>query len=104
MCDRVIIINKGNIVADKNLGDLLTDQNQVIQVEFDLSIDKELLNKLPSLKEAINTMENHWNLVFETEEDMRAEVFDFAKKNGLRTLQLNRKINSLESLFQNLTN
>jgi len=49
-------------------------------------------------------MENHWNLVFETEEDMRAEVFDFAKKNGLRTLQLNRKINSLESLFQNLTN
>jgi len=104
MCDRVIIINKGNIVADKNLGDLLTDQNQVIQVEFDLSIDKELLNKLSSLKEAINTMENHWNLVFETEEDMRAEVFDFAKKNGLRTLQLNRKINSLESLFQNLTN
>ena len=104
MCDRVIIINKGNIVADKKLSDLLTDQNQVIQVEFDLSVDKELLNKLPSLREAINTMENHWNLVFETEEDMRAEVFDFAKQNGLRTLQLNRKIISLESLFQNLTN
>lgn len=104
MCDRVIIINKGSIVADKKLSDLLTDQNQIIQVEFDLSIDKELLNKLSSLREAINTMENHWNLVFETEEDMRAEVFDFAKKNGLRTLQLNRKINSLESLFQNLTN
>jgi ABC-2 type transport system ATP-binding protein len=104
MCDRVIIINKGNIVADKKLSDLLTDQNQIIQVEFDLSVEKELLHKLPCLREAINTMENHWNLVFETEEDMRAEVFDFAKQNGLRTLQLNRKIISLESLFQNLTN
>ena len=104
MCDRVIIINKGNIVADKKLSDLLTDQNQIIQVEFDLSVEKEFLNKLPHLKEAVNAIENHWNLVFETEKDMRAEVFDFAKQNGLRTLQLNRKIISLESLFQNLTN
>ena len=104
MCDRVIIINKGNIVADKKLSDLLTDQNQIIQVEFDLSVEKEFLNKLPHLKEAVNAIENHWSLVFETEKDMRAEVFDFAKQNGLRTLQLNRKIISLESLFQNLTN
>ncbi len=104
MCDRVIIINKGNIVADKKLSDLLTDQNQIIQVEFDLSIEEKLLKKLPKLKEANNIAENHWDLVFETKKDMRAEVFDFAITNGLRTLQLNRKITSLESLFQNLTN
>ena len=104
MCDRVIIINKGNIVADRKLSDLLSDQSQVIQVEFDLSIEEKSLLKLPYIKEVINTKENHWNLVFETEEDMRAEVFDFAQNNGLRTLQLNRKIVSLESLFQNLTN
>lgn len=104
MCDRVIIINKGNIVADRKLSDLLSDQSQVIQVEFDLRIEEKSLLKLPFIKEVNHTRENHWNLVFETEEDMRAEVFDFACNNGLRTLQLNRKTVSLESLFQNLTN
>lgn len=104
MCDRVIIINKGNIVADKKLENLLQDQNQVIHVEFDLSVTEQLLLKLPNLREANNTEDNHWSLVFDTEKDMRAEVFDFAHNNGLRTLQLNRKIISLESLFQNLTN
>jgi len=104
MCDRVIIINKGNIVADKKLEDLLQDQNQIIQVEFDLSVEEHLLLKLPNLREANNIEGNHWNLVFDVESDMRAEVFDFAHNNGLRTLQLNRKVISLESLFQNLTN
>ena len=104
MCDRAIIISNGNIVADKKLDDLLIDQNQIIQVEFDIRVEEKLLNNLPNLKEANNSIENHWNLVFETEKDMRAEVFDFAKNNGLRTLQLNRKIMSLESLFQSLTN
>ena len=104
MCDRAIIISNGSIVADKKLEDLLIDQNQIIQVEFDVRVEEKLLKNLPNLKEANNSNENHWNLVFETEIDMRAEVFDFAKKNGLRTLQLNRKIISLESLFQSLTN
>lgn len=104
MCDRVIIINKGNIVADERLRDLLTDKGQVIQVEFDLKTDEQLLKKLPNLKAADLTAENHWDLVFETEKDMRADVFDFARDNGIRILQLNRKIMSLESLFQNLTN
>jgi ABC-2 type transport system ATP-binding protein len=104
MCDRVIIINKGNIVADKKLSELLIDHNQIIQVEFDLIVDEQLLRSLPHLKEVTNSSDNLWNLVFETEDDMRAEVFDFAKINGLRTLQLNRKSVNLESLFQNLTN
>lgn len=104
MCDRVIIINKGNIVADKKLSDLLTDQNQIIEVEFDLKVDETLLKKLTNLKEANHIAENHWQLVFKTEKDMRAKVFDFAQHNGLRTLKLNRKTMSLESLFQNLTN
>jgi ABC-2 type transport system ATP-binding protein len=104
MCDRVIIINKGNIVADEKLGDLLTEKGQVIQVEFDLKIDENLLKKLPNLKVAELTAENHWDLVFETEKDMRADVFDLARDNGIRILKLNRKIMNLESLFQNLTN
>lgn len=104
MCDRVVIINKGNIVADRKLSDFLSEQNQVIQVEFDLRVEEQFLKTLPNLKEAINVSGNLWNLIFETEQDMRADIFDFAQNNGLRTIQLNRKIISLESLFQNLTN
>jgi len=103
MCDRVIIINKGNIVADRKLSDFMSEQNQVIQVEFDLRIEASLLQKMMNLKECTNVVNNVWELVFETEQDMRAEIFDFAKENGLRTLQINRKTVSLESLFQNLT-
>jgi ABC-2 type transport system ATP-binding protein len=103
MCDRVIIINRGNIVADRKLSDFMSEQNQVIQVEFDLRIEASLLQKMINLKECTNIVNNVWELVFETEQDMRAEIFDFAKENGLRTLQINRKTVSLESLFQNLT-
>jgi ABC-2 type transport system ATP-binding protein len=81
----------------------MSEQNQVIQVEFDLRIEEALLKKLINLKEYTNITDNVWELVFETEQDMRAEIFDFATQNGLRTLQINRKIISLESLFQNLT-
>lgn len=104
MCDRVIIINKGNIVADRKLSDLLKDQNQIIEVEFDQHIEEKLLQNLPSLKHFIKNLDNNWTLVFETAKDMRADVFDFACENGLRTLKLNPKTISLESLFQNLTN
>ena len=103
MCDRVIIINKGRIAADKQLNELLEAQGQVIQVEFDAEVTEELLSSLEDLQEVTNMVGNHWNLVFESERDMRAQVFDFAVKNGLRTLQINRKIMSLESLFQNIT-
>jgi len=104
MCDRVIIINKGEIVADKKLEDLLKNQEQIIEVEFDLRIEKQLLQKLPNIKTIENIFDNTWNLTFDTKKDMRGQVFDFAKDNGLRTLLLQQKINSLEILFQNLTN
>lgn len=104
MCDRVIIIDKGTIVADKKLNELLTDNHQVVQVEFDLRIEEQMLKKLPGLSEVSNLRGNLWNLVFDSDEDMRAAVFDFAIENGLRILQLNRRIVSLESLFHSLTN
>lgn len=104
MCDRVIIINKGNIVADENLGNLLAGKSQTIQVEFDSKVEETFVSKISHLKEASNIEGNKWILDFETEEDMRAKVFDFAVENGLKTLQLIQLESSLESLFQNLTN
>ncbi len=104
MCDRVIIINKGEIVADKKLKDLLENQEQIIEVEFDLRVEEQLLNGIAHIEKAQNIFDNTWQLTFGTKNDMRSEVFDFAQSNGLKILQLQQKVISLESLFQSLTN
>ena len=103
ICDRVIIINKGQIVADKNLKELRQGNDQIIFVEFDYRIEEVALQKLPNLVSAKNTGGFTYELIFDTDKDMRPAVFDFAHDNGLKTLQLNQKTKDLESLFAELT-
>jgi ABC-2 type transport system ATP-binding protein len=104
MCDRVIIINKGEIVADKKLKDLREGQEQIVIVEFDYRVEDAFLLKLPKVKQVINTHDFIYEITFSTTEDMRSHVFDFAHDNQLKILQLNQKNVSLESLFRDLTN
>lgn len=103
VCDRVIIINKGKVVADKNLKDLREENEQVILVEFDYRVEQVALQKLPNLISAKNVGGFAYELTFDTKKDMRPVVFDFAHDNGLKTLQLNQKTKNLESLFAELT-
>ncbi len=104
ICDRVIIINKGEIVADKKLKDLKADQVQIIEVEFDYRVENVLLERLKHVTEVKNTHDFMYELTFATKEDMRPMVFDFAHDNELKILQLNQKNKNLESLFRELTN
>lgn len=103
ICDRVIIINKGTIVADKKLTELKADQAQIIEVEFDYRVETVLLNQLPHSTVVRNTHDFIYELTFDTKTDMRPTVFDFAHDNGLKILQLNQKNKNLESLFRELT-
>src|SRR5690606_1885472 len=103
MCDRVIIINKGEIVADKKLQELREGKEQTVIVEFDYRVEDAFLLKLPKAKSVINTHGFVYEIIFSTSEDMRACVFDFAHDNQLKILQLNQKNASLESLFRDLT-
>ena len=104
ICDRVIIIDKGVIVADKKMKELRDEKEQIIQVEFDYRIEEVALNAIPNLVSAKNIGGFHYELKFDTDKDMRPAVFDFAHDNGLKTLQLNRKSKNLETLFSELTN
>ncbi|MBT8295129.1 MAG: gliding motility-associated ABC transporter ATP-binding subunit GldA [Gramella sp.] len=104
ICDRVIIINKGKIVADKKLKDLREEKEQIIFVEFDYRIEEVALKIIPNLTSAKNTGGFTYELIFDTKKDMRPAIFDFAHDNGLKTLQLNHKTKNLESLFAELTN
>ena len=103
ICDRVIIIHKGEIVADKKLESLLTQNEQVVEVEFDYKIEEVAVSRIPNLKSFKNTHDMTWELTFETNKDMRPAVFDFAHDNGLKTLQLNQKNKNLEAIFRDLT-
>lgn len=103
ICDRVIIINKGKIVADKKLKELRDDKEQIVVVEFDYRVEEAFLLKLPHVKTVKNVYDFVYEITFSTHEDMRSHVFDFAHDNTLKILQLNQKNASLESLFIELT-
>ena len=103
MCDRVIIINKGEIVADKKLQELRDGKEQTVVVEFDYRVEDAFLNNLPKVKSVVNTHGFVYEITFKTAEDMRSHVFDFAHDNKLKILQLNQKNASLESMFRDLT-
>ena len=103
LCERVIIISKGKIVADKKLAELRDEQTQIIEVEFDYRIEEIALKRLPQITSVKNLGGFVYELKFDTSKDMRPAVFDFAHDNGLKTLQLNRKNKNLESLFSDLT-
>ena len=104
ICDRVIIINNGKIVADKKLENLIsTEKEQVIEVEFDYKIEEQLIAKIENLTSFKNTHDMIWELTFNADKDMRPAVFDFANANGLKTLQLNQKNKNLEAVFREIT-
>jgi len=103
VCDRVLIISKGILVADKKLSDLRNDEEQIIEVEFDYRVEEVFLNQLPHVTRVKNTGGFLYEITFGTSKDMRPVVFDFAHDNKLKTLQLCRKNKNLESLFAELT-
>jgi len=104
MADNVLIINNGKILANENLKKLQTGQQQIIEVEFDLRIEQEFLDQLPHIEAAENLMDHIWCLAFNTKDDMRPIIFDFANEQGLKILQMHQKNKNLEQLFKEITN
>jgi len=103
VCDRVLIIKKGEILINKKLKDLQSNTQQIIEVTFDRNVEEQLIQKLPNLISYKNNSDTTWFLTFETNEDMRPKIFDLAQQNGVKILGLNAKNKNLESLFTELT-
>ena len=103
VCDRVIIINKGNLLLDKPLNELKKTSEQIIQVTFDYKLEEQFIKRIQNLTSFKNLYNNSWELVFLAEDDMRSKVFDFAQENGLKILELSSKNESLEALFTEIT-
>ena len=98
VADRVIVLHKGNIVLDKAM-DTLQGKEQIIEVAFDFRVEERLLRELPHIVAVNNVYEFLYELQFDTQDDMRSIVFDFAKENDLKILQINHKHKDLEEVF-----
>ena len=104
ICDRVIIIDKGKIVADKQLEKLISESaTQIIEVEFDQKVNETQIATIENISSYSNIDGAIWELTFATDKDMRPVVFDFATANGLKTLQLSQKNKNLETVFREVT-
>lgn len=103
ICDRVIIINNGKIVKDEKIEHISASHEQVIEVEFDLRVEEQLIARIPEITSWKNTHDMTWELTFVSDADKRSSVFDFAQENGLKTLQLNLRNKNLEAVFREVT-
>jgi len=104
ICDRVIIIKKGQIIRDNTLVELQDKQEQNINVIFDSSLTSAKINQLENLISFKNLKDNTWHLRFTNNEDMRPKLFDFAQENKVKILELTTSNKNLETLFREFTN
>lgn len=105
LCDRVIIINNGQIVADDSI-DVLThlkDEEIVLNVEFNKNVKSEAILKIPGIKEIKDTSGTKFELVATKKDDPRVALFNFAVENKLVLLELKKDDFGIEDVFQKLT-
>ena len=105
ICERVIIINKGRIVADELAGSLASmheGRETVVTVVFDKEPDVSGLRNLPGVKDAERKGEKIL-LLSEKNTDIRPDVFRFAVEHGLVLLEMSKKESDLETIFHELT-
>lgn len=106
VCDRVIIINKGVIVANdstKVLQKTQIENKYFITVEFDKQTSRNSLKNIKCVYDAKNIKNHIWQLEVHGEKDIRSDVFQFAIQNGLAVLTLNKEEQRLEDIFKQLT-
>jgi ABC-2 type transport system ATP-binding protein len=107
ICDRVIIIDNGVIVADElksKIYSTIKHPKQIIQVEFDKDTPDSSLSEITNVKNVKKNQNNIWIIEAEGEEDIRPSIFNFAVKNNLTVLSLTKQESNLEDVFRQLTN
>jgi ABC-2 type transport system ATP-binding protein len=105
ICDRVIIINKGNIVADDTLSNLQngTADKHIVIVQFKENIDINMLKNLPRVSN-VTTLENSkFKVQTSDPESIRKQILELSLKNDLNIVSLHSESSSLEEVFRNLT-
>jgi ABC-2 type transport system ATP-binding protein len=105
LCDRVIVINKGEIVADDRLENILNAQGStmVILAQFEKAVNADQLKMLPGVKDVIELEGYKYKVISDGTADPRPEIFRFAADNSLSLIGLKQEEGSLENVFRDLT-
>jgi len=104
ICDRVLIVHEGKLVADKSVKELIgkSSAGQVIVMEFDSEIEESFFSEL-GLSKIEKIGEKEWRLSSESSEDLRPKLFQLAVDNKLSVLSMKVEAGSLEDVFKKLT-
>lgn len=103
ICDRVVIINRGEIVADNKASELQTATGkQTVYVEFEGTVSRSQLQKIDAVSK-VEKFEEGWLLESKQDTDLRKVIAQFAQGNNLLVLTLKKEEKSLEEVFKSLT-
>jgi len=105
ICDRVVIINKGKLVADSNLADLRNNmqQRQAISVRFKEKADRNLLESMPGVKAVRSVDDYSWELESDDAAGLRRSLMELALQQNWNIESLQAGEQSLEAIFRELT-
>lgn len=104
ICDRVIIINRGVLVADDSLINLQrTSTANLVKVQFKEPLEVEWLKRLPAVQ-AVNKIDTYnWSLETDNPEAVRKALLELSLQHNLNIVSLQNESQSLEEVFRNLT-
>ncbi|GAC1383012.1 MAG: gliding motility-associated ABC transporter ATP-binding subunit GldA [Ginsengibacter sp.] len=105
ICDRVIIINKGKIVANNSLSKLRENTNNEsnIIVQFDDVVQRAWFNLIPSAQLVEPLENNKWLITSSSPIETKNQILQLSLQHNLNIVSLHSETNSLEQIFKNLT-
>ncbi|MCC9167248.1 gliding motility-associated ABC transporter ATP-binding subunit GldA [Pontibacter harenae] len=105
ICDRVVIINRGKLVANSDVASLQAGNRtgKVTLVEFEQPVAQELLQNIPGVLQVDLAQGNTYRVTSDRDADIRAAVFRIAAEHNWPLVGLRQEENSLEKIFQQLT-
>ncbi|MCO6358296.1 gliding motility-associated ABC transporter ATP-binding subunit GldA [Roseivirga pacifica] len=98
ICDRVVIINQGKLVANDLLANM-TANKTTLKVEFQEAVDEAELKTFG----AVTKSDQVYHISTTAKEDLRPKLFDLAKQNNWTILSLSQEQQDLEEIFHQLT-
>ena len=105
ICDRIVIINRGNLLVDKDASQIMNanSDRQIVKVEFDKPVSKTELKQIEGVSKVQELNGNEWEIISTKPEDLRVSISKFAGSKGLLVLSLQKETQKLENIFKELT-
>jgi ABC-2 type transport system ATP-binding protein len=106
ICDRILVLNQGILVADGTSSSIKNSQlskKQTIYIEFSISVEKDFLRTIEGVEEVKMINEKEFLLEGFSSTDLREDIFQFVSKKKLAVLTMQKREETLEEAFRKLT-